>query len=73
VTDYEACVRRGEPFIADVVPPYIGPHVVFVKKARPEYVEIVDPLNGVARKQSRAEFERVWIGRVVRFLEGPTR
>jgi hypothetical protein len=67
-TDYEACVRHGGPFIASVISLNIGPHVIFVKRARQDHLEVIDPLDGVERKRPRAAFERVWTGRTVRLV-----
>jgi hypothetical protein len=67
-TDYDACVRRGHPFIAHVDLPDIGLHAVFVKEITPEYVVIIDPISGVPERLLRAEFDDVWNGGLVRLV-----
>jgi Peptidase C39 family len=62
---YEECVRRGQPFIAHVWEHDLG-HAVLVEQISWEGVQIVDPLDGAPRQMSRADFERVWDGTVVR-------
>jgi hypothetical protein len=68
ITDYEACVRQGGPFIAQVVPPTIGPHALFVRSTGPESLRVIDPLDGVPKELSRTAFESMWTGRLIRFL-----
>jgi hypothetical protein len=66
-TDYDTCVRRNVAFIGHMVPPEVGEvHAVFVRKVGLKFVEMIDPLDGVARKYSREEFEDIWVGTLVR-------
>jgi hypothetical protein len=65
-TNYVTLVRRGDPFIAHVDPPDVGSHAIFVQQAGPEFVEVIDPLDGARRRMSRADFEAVWDGTLVR-------
>jgi ABC-type bacteriocin/lantibiotic exporter with double-glycine peptidase domain len=67
-TDYEELVRIGQPFIAHVNPPGIGPHSIFVQRARPSYVVVIDPLDGFRKKLSRREFAEDWDGTIVRLV-----
>jgi ABC-type bacteriocin/lantibiotic exporter with double-glycine peptidase domain len=68
-SDYEACVRRDKPFIAHVVPPELGEeHAVFIRKVGRKFVVMIDPLDGVARRYARADFEAIWVGMLVRLV-----
>jgi hypothetical protein len=67
-TDYEACRRLGEPFLATVQLPGVGGHAVLVERVDENRVELVDPLRG-RQLWSRAEFASRWDGGAV-FLFG---
>lgn len=62
-------LARGEPFIAHVDPPGIGPHSIFVQQAQPKYVMVGDPLDGLRRKLSRRDFEEHLDGTIVRLVK----
>jgi hypothetical protein len=71
--DYETCVQDGGPFIAHVAPPGIGEHAIFVRKALPDVVAIIDPIKGVLQHMPRAEFETIWYGTLIRIRTGESR
>jgi len=66
--DYEGCIRPGESFIAHVEDPHFGGHAVLLLNATSANAEVVDPLDGLRRKMSRAAFERVWDGTVIQVI-----
>jgi hypothetical protein len=65
---YDKCVRRQEPFIAHVDLPDIGLHAIFVDSVWPDFVEVVDPIDGVPTRLARADFEDMWNGALVRLV-----
>lgn len=65
VTDYEACLGAGRPFVAHVRRRDVGRHAVLVAHMSAQAVDVIDPLNGAPAKVPRAKFEEEWDGTVV--------
>lgn len=64
-TDYEACRRRGVPFLARTNIPNVGLHLLYVERAGAEDVELIDPLRGRRERMSRETFQGKWEGQVI--------
>jgi hypothetical protein len=63
--DYEGIIQRGGPFVAHLRKPDIGGHAVLVERIEPDYVEIIDPLDGLRTKTTRADFVKMWDGTAI--------
>ena len=59
---YDEIVDRHLAFVAAVNLPDLGGHAVFIRRALPDSVEVVDPRTGAPQTMSRGEFERIWDG-----------
>jgi hypothetical protein len=65
LTDYESCLDRGVPFVAHVWRKDVGGHAVLVRRATPESVALIDPLDGYPRQVPRTQFEEMWDGTAI--------
>lgn len=68
--DYDACLRRGSPFIAHVAMPGVGRHALFVERLTPDHAEIIDPRLGRPDQIDRKTFESWWDGRPIEVVGG---
>jgi hypothetical protein len=62
---YQTLVALGQPCLAHVQPPGIGPHIIFLQRAGPDYVLVIDSLEGFRKKMPRRDFEDVWVGTTI--------
>jgi hypothetical protein len=65
-SDYDGLIGQGSPFIAHVRLPKVGAHALLVRKTTARFVEVIDPLVGIPERMSRADFEAIWDGSLVR-------
>lgn len=59
-TDYDACLKRGQPFLAHVHRSSTGGHGVVVESMTPDYCTILDPADGLRTNEPRDRFLKEW-------------
>lgn len=59
-TDYDACLKRGQPFLAHVHRSSTGGHGILVESMTPDFATIIDPADGLRSQEPRERFIKEW-------------